>query len=70
MQSSMVESLAKSKYWSDFNKLYLHPKTIVEIPHVMHRNFEEPMQFFEQGVDVLSIGLDTVKTSFLLLYPF
>lgn len=59
---SFSDSLSQTvRYWSDYNKLYYHPKSTVEFPHLMHRDFEEPMSFFQQGEDALNLGHDTVK---------
>ncbi|TPX67932.1 hypothetical protein SpCBS45565_g03456 [Spizellomyces sp. 'palustris'] len=44
----------KVSVWSDFNKLYYHPKSIVEIPHYLHEDDRNPFSTFTQGLDVFS----------------
>ncbi|KAJ3178326.1 Protein misato 1 [Geranomyces variabilis] len=40
--------------WSDFNKLYYHPKTVVEVPHFLHDDDLKPFSAFTQGLDVMA----------------
>ncbi|KAJ3165670.1 Protein misato 1 [Geranomyces variabilis] len=40
--------------WSDFNKLYYHPKTLVEVPHFLHEDDLKPFSAFTQGLDVMA----------------
>ncbi|KAJ3178264.1 Protein misato 1 [Gaertneriomyces sp. JEL0708] len=40
--------------WSDFNKLYYHPKTVLEIHNYMHDDDKRPFSTFAQGTDVFA----------------
>ncbi|TPX62843.1 hypothetical protein PhCBS80983_g00080 [Powellomyces hirtus] len=39
--------------WSDFNNLFYHPKTVVELPHFLHDDDQNPFSAFTQGLDVM-----------------
>ncbi|KAJ3012553.1 Protein misato 1 [Thoreauomyces humboldtii] len=44
---------ASVSVWSDFNKLYYHPKTLVEVPSYVHDDDQNPFSAFTQGLDVI-----------------
>ncbi|KAI9098221.1 Misato segment II tubulin-like domain-containing protein [Phlyctochytrium arcticum] len=47
------ELQSKATVWSDFNKLYYHPKTMIELPHYLHDDDKNPFSIFTQGLDVM-----------------
>ena len=48
------DKLEKSvQYWSDYNRLYYHPRSIVEFPHILHKENEEPLSFYRNGEELM-----------------
>ncbi|KAJ3292400.1 Protein misato 1 [Borealophlyctis nickersoniae] len=45
---------ASATTWSDFNKLYYHPKTMVEIRDYVHGDEENPFALFTQGRELFA----------------
>ncbi|KAJ3034989.1 Protein misato 1 [Rhizophlyctis rosea] len=53
--SSFASDLDQSAaVWSDFNKLYYHPKTMVEIQQYTHADEENQFALFTQGQDLFA----------------
>ncbi|KAJ3158143.1 Protein misato 1 [Geranomyces michiganensis] len=53
-QSFSADLESSVTVWSDFNKLYYHPKTVVEVPHFLHDDDLKPFSAFTQGLDVIA----------------
>ncbi|KAI8823109.1 Misato segment II tubulin-like domain-containing protein [Fimicolochytrium jonesii] len=40
--------------WSDYNKIYYHPKSLLEVPHYIHDDDQNPFSVWTQGLDVMT----------------
>ncbi|KAI9207328.1 Tubulin/FtsZ, GTPase domain-containing protein [Polychytrium aggregatum] len=54
-----VQSYAKNldqtvRVWSDFNRMFYHPKSIVQLPQYTHGSEEQPFALFSQGMEVMA----------------
>ncbi len=50
-QVSFSKELENSEFWSDFNKLYYHPKTMIEMSQICHGSESNALSTFEQGME-------------------
>ncbi len=54
MPLTLAEKLEQNvRYWSDFNALRYHPKSVVELPHILRKQDEEPLSFYQQGEELI-----------------
>ncbi|KAJ3041671.1 Protein misato 1 [Rhizophlyctis rosea] len=53
-QDKLPELDQTASVWSDFNKLYYHPKTMVEIRQYTHADEENQFALFTQGQDLFA----------------
>jgi hypothetical protein len=52
-QVSFSKELEQAEFWSDFNKLYYHPKTMVEMNQICHGNETNALSSFDQGMEYM-----------------